>query len=620
MVDAARHPNIKILSYAEVQRVGGYIGNFKVKVLQKPRYVLEDRCTGCGLCSPVCPIEVPNEFEESIAPRKAIYVPQPQAVPLVYTIDMDNCIECYKCVEACGSLRAIDFSQKPEEIDLEVGTIIVATGFDIFDPTPIEEYGYGRYDNVLTAIEAERLHNSAGPTVGRFTRPSDGEIPKRVAFIQCVGSRDSRYHEYCSGFCCMYTIKNALILKSMYPDMEISIFYIDIRTPAKSYEEFYQRARNEGIRFIQGRPAQITEDPDTKNLIVQAEDRNLGRVIELEAEMVVLSTAAVPRQEADILGQTLTIPNDPSGFYMEYHPKLRPIDTPTEGIFLAGAAQGPKDIPASVAQGSGAAARSGRIMAVDKWEIEPIVAFVWEDRCINATGKKCGICATKCPYNAITVEPGKAAHVIPALCHGCGACVAECPHNAITQMHFTDAQILAQIHALLAEKPEEKILALMCHWCSFGGADSAGTGHFEYPPSSRGVRVMCSARMDRDFIFEAFRLGAGMVLSSGCHQQDCHYITGQQHAAKRFGKLASTLEKMGISPERFRVEWISAAEGQKYARVISEMDQTLKELGVERIKAENEQTRDALAKRLRRWVEVPGVAEILEGGDNGSDE
>jgi len=610
MVDAARHPRIRILSYAEVQRVGGYIGNFKVKVLQKPRYVLEDRCNGCGLCAPVCPIEVPNEFEEGIAPRRAIYVPQPQAVPLVYTIDIDNCIECYKCVDACGKLEAIDFSMQPKELDLEVGTIIVATGFDTFDPTPIEEYGYSRYDNVLTALELERLHNSSGPTVGRLTRPSDGQIPRRVAFVQCVGSRDSRYHEYCSGFCCMHTIKNALVLKGLYPDMEISIFYIDIRTPAKSYEEFYQRARNEGIRFIQGRPAQITEDPETKNLFIEAEDRELGEVIELEAEMVVLSTAAVPRQGAEALGQALTIPNDPSGFYMEYHPKLRPIDTPTEGVFLAGAAQGPKDIPASVAQGSGAAGRAGRIMAVDKWEIEPIVALVWEDRCINTT-RKCGICATKCPYNAIIVEPDQAAHVIPAICHGCGACVAECPHNAITQMHFTDAQIIAQIHALLAEKAEEKILAFMCHWCSFGGADNAGTSHFEYPASSRGIRVMCSARMDRDFVLEAFRLAAGMVLVSGCHPQDCHYITGQQHAAKRFDALAKMLERMGISPQRFRIEWISAAEGDKYARVIREMDGTLHSLDLERIRVENEEARPQLERRLHRMREVPGVAEVL---------
>jgi len=611
MVDAARHPNIELLTYAEVQSVDGFIGNFKVRILKKPRYVIPERCNGCGLCAEVCPIEVPNEFEEGIAPRKAIYVPMQQAVPLVYTIDIDHCIKCYKCVDACGKLRAIDFSQEPEEIELDVGAIIVATGFDVFDPTPIEEYGYGRYDNVLTALELERLHNESGPTVGKLIRPSDGRVPKSVAFVQCVGSRDSRFMQYCSGFCCMYTIKNALVLKGKYPDMDITIFYMDIRTPAKGYEEFYQRARDEGIRFVQGRPAQITEDPETKNLFIEAEDMALGQVVEKEVEMVILSTAAVPRQESVDLGQVLTIPNDPSGFYMEYHPKLKPIDTPTEGIFLAGAAQGPKDVPASVSQGSGAASRAARILSVDEWEIEPIVAYVWAERCISAQGKKCGVCATKCPYNAIVVEQGKAAQVIPAKCHGCGCCVAECPHNAITQMHFTDAQILAQIHALLAEKPEEKILALMCHWCSYGGADTAGVSHFEYPPSSRGIRVMCSARMDRDFVFEAFRLGAGMVLVSGCHPQDCHYITGQHHAAKRFERLAKTLARMGISPERFRVEWISAAEGAKYARVIKEMDETLRALGVERIKAENEKARPELEKRLKRWREAPGVAEFF---------
>ncbi|HIC93209.1 MAG TPA: hydrogenase iron-sulfur subunit, partial [Anaerolineae bacterium] len=445
----------------------------------------------------------------------------------------------------------------------------------------------------------------------QLIRPSDGRVPRSVAFVQCVGSRDSRFMEYCSGFCCMYTIKNALVLKDKYPDMDISIFYMDIRAPAKGYEEFYQRARDRGIRFIQGRPAQITEDPVTKNLFIEAEDLALGEVVELETEMVVLSTAAVPKRESVELGQALTIPNDPSGFFMEYHPKLKPIDTPTEGVFLAGAAQGPKDIPACVAQGSGAAARAARVLSVDEWEIEPIVAYVWAERCVSAKGKKCGICATVCPYKAIIVEQGKAAQVIPAMCHGCGGCVAECPHNAITQMHFTDAQILAQIHALLAERPEEKILAMMCHWCSYGGADTAGTSHFEYPPKSRGIRVMCSARMDQDFVFEAFRLGAGMVLVSGCHPQDCHYITGQHHAAKRFERLAKTLERIGISPQRFRIEWISAAEGAKYAQVMREMHETLQALGVERIKAENEKARPQLEKRLKRWREVPEVAELL---------
>jgi heterodisulfide reductase subunit A len=612
MVDAARQPNIELLTYTEVKRVEGFIGNFKVLLEQKPRYVITDRCNGCGDCAPVCPIEVPNEFEEGIAPRKAIYIPHSQAVPLVYTIDLGNCIECYKCVDACGKLDAIDFSQQPKQTWLDVGSVVVATGFDSFDPTPLEEYGYGRYDNVITTLELERINNSAGPTAGRIMRPSDGEMPNSVAFVQCVGSRDERFNIYCSGFCCMYTIKNALQWKQTYPDADVTIFYIDIRTPSKGYEEFYRRAREMGIRFIQGRPSRITQDEETGNLFIQAEDQSLGQVVELEAELVVLSTAAVPREDTDEMGSVLNISRSPSGFFMEYHPKLRPVDSPTDGIFLAGAAQGPKDIPASVAQGAGAAARAARILTSDTWEIEPIVAHVWEDRCVMAEGKKCGICATKCPYNAIITEADTAALVTAAKCHGCGACVAECPHNAITQLHFTDAQILAQLHALLAKEPEKKILAFMCHWCSYGGADTAGTSHFEYPASSRGIRVMCSARMDQDFVYEAFRLGAGMVLVSGCHPQDCHYITGQQVGAARFERLADRLEKMGISPERFRVEWISAAEGNEYARVIREMDETLKSIDPQAMEEENERVRPALERRLRRLPEIPDVAEALE--------
>jgi len=612
MVDAARHPNIELLTYTEVKRVEGFIGNFKVLVEQKPRYVIADLCTGCGDCAPVCPIEVANEFEEGIAPRKAIYIPHSQASPLLYTIDLDNCIKCYKCVDACGTLDAIDFGQQPKQTWLDVGSIVVATGFDSFDPTPLEEYGYGHYGNVITTLELERINNSAGPTGGRIMRPSDGKMPESVAFVQCVGSRDERFQIYCSGFCCMYTIKNAIQWKLEHPDTDITIFYMDIRTPAKGYEEFYRRAREMGIRFIQGRPSRITQDEQTGNLFIQAEDQSLGRVIELESELVVLSTAAVPRADAEDVGSILNISRSPSGFFMEYHPKLRPVDSPTDGVFLAGAAQGPKDIPSSVAQGAGAAARAARILRSDTWEIEPIVAVVWEDRCVMAQGKKCGICATKCPYNAIITQEGIAASVTAAKCHGCGGCVAECPHNAITQMHFTDAQIFAQLRALLAKEPEKKILAFMCHWCSYGGADTAGTSHFEYPASSRGIRVMCSARMDQDFVFEAFRLGAGMVLVSGCHPQDCHYITGQQVGAERFERLAKRLENMGISPDRFRVEWISAAEGGKYARVIREMDETLKALDPEALKEEIERVRPELEKRLRRITEIPDVAEALE--------
>ncbi len=617
MVDVSKNPYIHLITYAEVKEVNGYIGNFQVKVEKKPRYVRLDRCTGCGLCAEVCPISVPNDYEEGMGPRKAIYVPMAQAVPSVYTIDMDACVKCYKCVEACGSLAAIDFSQQPEIVELDVGAIIVATGFDVWDPTPIEEYGFGVYDNVTTMMEIERLHCSSGPTVGNFIRPSDRKTPKSLALIQCVGSRDKRYHEYCSGFCCMYTIKNALLLKWLYPEMEITIFRIDVRTPGKGYEEFYERARTAGVHFIQGRPSEIVEDPVTKNLIVHAEDVGLGRHVALEVEMVGLAPAAIPSAGSVDLGRILTVSNDSNGFFLEAHPKLRPLDTPTEGIYLAGSASGPKDIPQSVAQGSGAASRASRVLNAGKWEIDPIVAYIWPDRCLNAHGGKCTACYDVCPYGAVINKPGSGepSRIIPAKCHGCGTCVAECPNNAITQHHFTDGQIIAQIHALLEEDPEDKVLAFMCRWCSGMGADNAGTAHFEYPPNTRAILVMCAGRVDTDFVLEAFRMGAGAVLVSGCHLQDCHYITGRLNADKRMARLPKQLARLGISPERFRVESVSATEGAKWARIMREMSQTIEDLTVERIKEENEKARAKLEKRLRRVKDTPGVLEVLQLSD-----
>ncbi len=614
MVDVGKNSHIHLMTYSEVKEVDGYIGNFTVKVEKKPRYVLLDRCTGCGLCAEVCPIDIPNEFEEGLGPRKAIYVPMAQAVPSVYTIDRDACIECYKCVEACGELEAINFAMEPEVVEIDIGAIITATGVDLWDPTVIEEYGYGTYENVTTMMEIERLHCAGGPTVGEFVRPSDGKMPKTLGLIQCVGSRDKRYNEYCSGFCCMYTIKNAILLKWLYPEMDITIFRIDIRTPGKTYEEFYERARQTGIRFVQGRPAEIREDPVTKNLIVRADNASLGKPMEYEFEMVGLANAAIPTEGAKDLARILTVPTDTHGFFMESHPKLKPIDTPTEGVYLAGAAQGPKDIPQSVGQGSGAAGRAARVLIHDNWEIDPIVAYVYPDRCINARGGKCSICFEVCPYGAIDNRPGSGepTRIIPAKCHGCGTCVAECPHNAITQHHFTDAQIIAQIHALLADRPEEKILAFTCRWCSGMGADNAGVSHFEYPANTRNILVMCAGRVDRDFVMEAFRLGAGAVVVSGCHPQDCHYIDGRQHAGERMDKLAIQLKNLGISPERFRVESIAATEGMKWARVMRETNETIQELTIETIVAENDRARPKLMRFVRRMQDVPGVAGVLE--------
>jgi heterodisulfide reductase subunit A len=286
---------------------------------------------------------------------------------------------------------------------------------------------------------------------------------------------------------------------------------------------------------------------------------------------------------------------------MESHPKLKPMDAPTDGVFYAGACQGLKDIPFSVSQGSGAASRAATVISKPKWKIEPIISIVDETKCRNKTAT-CGVCQDKCPYGAIRIEPNKAANIITASCHGCGTCVAECPQHAITQMHFTDAQIMAQIRAALEDKPEEKILAILCNWCSYAGADLAGTSRFEYPPSVRAIRVMCSGRVDREFILEALRLGAGMVLVGACHlPYDCHYISGNYKMKARTDALKGMLIKLGMSSERFRVEYVSAAEGIHYAEIIKEIDADMKALGKEKILAENAKLKPILENMLKRW-------------------
>jgi len=450
MVDCNKHENIELISYAEVTEVDGYIGNFKVTVEKKPRYVDEDLCTGCGACQEACPIEIPNYYDEGVGMVKAAYIPFPQAVPLCATIDKDYCIECNLCVQACGP-DAIDHNQQPEKIELEVGTIVAAIGYDPFDPSGIYQYGYGRYSNVITAMEIERMINASGPTGGHVIKPSDGIEPKRVAFIHCVGSRDETIGKpYCSRVCCMYSMKNAQLCIDHEPDTEVTCYYMDIRSFGKGYEEFYKTSQEKyGIEFIRGKPAQIFENDDL-TLTIRAEDTLLGKVTEYTYDLVVLSVGLEHSAGSDELRQTLGLSRSADGFYMEAHPKLRPVDTLTDGVYIAGVAQGPKDIPDSVAQGSAAASSAAIPMAKGEVEIEPIIASNDEAVC-----GACQVCVELCPFGAISIATGvggkEFAQINSALCKGCGTCVGACPSGAMNQQHFKTEQIMAQISAALED-------------------------------------------------------------------------------------------------------------------------------------------------------------------------
>jgi heterodisulfide reductase subunit A len=584
MSDVGHHPNIELLANSEVVDVKGYIGNFHVKVLKKPRYVKED-CSACGDCSKVCPITAPNEFDAGLALRHAIYTPFAQAVPSTYIIDMNLCLNkegimvCDKCVKACER-QAIDFTMKPETVELEVGTIIVATGADVFDPTTLPNYGYGKYLNVITSLEFERLINAGGPSGGRLIRPSDMKIPKRVAFIQCVGSRSNKSgRTYCSNVCCMNTIKDSLLIKEHWPETEIYVFYVDIRAYGKGFEDLYKRAKNERVIFVRGLPAEIIEDPRNRNLWLIGENTLLKEPYKLNFNLVILSVGLEPRKDSEIIQRLLTLSRTQDGFFMEAHPKLRPVDAATGGIFFAGCAEAPKDIKDSVTQASAAAARAGILMAKGKVTVEAITPILDLEKC-----KACGLCTKVCPYNAITLNKElKRVEIVEAACGGCGTCAAECPSDALTQNHFTDEQIMAQIDAVTEHDAEKKIVAFCCNWCAYAGADFAGVSRMQYPPNVRIIRTMCSGRVAPKFVERAFTRGAAAVLVAGCHPGDCHYINANYQTQKRVERLWRKMEQNGLDKERLQLLWVSAAEGERFASKIREMQKLIEKVTREEI-------------------------------------
>lgn len=461
MTDVKNHPNIHLLTYSEVMEVEGFVGNFKVKVKRKPRYVHEDLCVGCYECIEACVFKepkFPSEFDLGLGKRKPIYIPFPQAIPLTAVIDPETCIDfktgrCPRtCEKACGDRNALDFTMEPEILELEVGTIIVATGFKTFDPRRKPLYGYGKYPNVYTALEVERLLNSAGPTSGEV-RLRNGTTPRSVGIVHCVGSRDEETNRYCSRVCCMYSLKLAHMIQER-TGAKIYNFYIDIRTPGKGYEEFYNNLLEEGIEFIRGRVAEVTDlaltHEEEGHLIIRVEDTLAGIVRRIPVDMVVLSVGLEPALGADEVRRMLGISCSTEGFFLERHPKLAPIHTFADGIFIAGACQGPKDIPDTVAQAGAAAAECMAIIQRKEITLEPNTVVFNEDLCSG-----CHICVSLCPYHAFTFDAKKNKAVYQeALCKGCGVCVAACPSGALDQKLFSTGELLAEIDGLLGHIPK----------------------------------------------------------------------------------------------------------------------------------------------------------------------
>jgi heterodisulfide reductase subunit A len=451
MAEVEAHPNIELITMAEVEKVDGYVGNFEVTVKQRPRYVDVEKCTSCGDCAEVCPVDVPADFDANLTYRNAIYVPFAQSVPSAYVLDMDSClgvdvVRCGKCHDECEA-EAINYDDKEKLIEFTVGTIIVTTGYNVFDATQKQEYGYLEFPNVVNIMEVERMLSSSGPTQGHVVRPSDLAEPEKIVYIQCVGSRDQQTNQYCSRVCCMTAIKQARMLRDK-TGADIYIFYIDLRTFGKGYEEFYEETAAAGVNFIRGRVGEIQQDDETYNLIVRGEDTLLSKPMELEdVDLVVLSTGIVAPESVDKVAKALNLSRSPDGFLLEAHPKLRPVETFGDGIFIAGMAQGPKDIPDTVAQAKGAASGAMALMGRGKITLEPYYSVVDEDKCAG-----CHMCISVCPYNAIAANERNHAEVNPALCKGCGTCTAACPNGAITSQHYTDGQISAMIDEYLTAR------------------------------------------------------------------------------------------------------------------------------------------------------------------------
>ena len=568
MVSVAQHPRIKILTMAEPISLEGTPGDYTVTIRVKPRYVDVEKCTGCDECAKVCPVEVPDEFNLGLTWRKAIYIPYPQGTPRAYVIDTDNClglapIACGKCIEACDP-QAINYDMQPEDVKLNVGAIIIATGYEQVDPKEFGEYSYGLHPDIVTNLQFERIMHLG------FKKPSDGKIPRKVAFILCVGSRSlqERAKEYCCKIGCMVAIKQAIILKKAVPNVEPWIFYQDIRADGKGYEEFYARAREQGVKFVRGLAAKVI--PTNDGLIVKAEDTIAGMPIEEKFDIVVLSMGITPRSDTEEITKIFGLHTGPDGFFLERHYKLNPVDSAREGIFVSGCALGPKDIRESVEEGMAAASRAATFIGKGELEVSPEVPVIDRGKC-----DLCGACVEICPTKAITIKDSNIT-ITPVACINCGACVPACPKDAIDQTNFRETQLMEQIRGIcMGETKEPKILAFVERRTAYSSLDLAGTRRLSYVSTIRPLTVPSCMRIGIKHLLTAFAYGAdGVIFIEG----DDSPFAGEK-LLNHVSKLREKLQEAGVSPLRLQSITTTIPQYEKTVKIFATVNSRISRLG-----------------------------------------